>query len=83
MALYQDLPVFRDVARRTPVERLADSAKSFTEIFQLPPSLPHKWVLSECGMSETLVIIGALGGTRTPNPLIRSQMLYPLSYERW
>ncbi len=27
--------------------------------------------------------IGALGGTRTPNPLIRSQMLYPLSYERW
>ncbi len=25
----------------------------------------------------------ALGGTRTPNPLIRSQMLYPLSYERW
>ena len=38
-----------------PVERLADSVKSFTEIFQLPPSLPHKWVLSECGMSETLV----------------------------
>jgi hypothetical protein len=26
--------------------------------------------------------IGALGGTRTPNLLIRSQMLYPLSYER-
>ena len=26
---------------------------------------------------------GALGGTRTPNLLIRSQMLYPLSYERW
>ena len=25
---------------------------------------------------------GALGGTRTPNLLIRSQMLYPLSYER-
>jgi hypothetical protein len=24
----------------------------------------------------------ALGGTRTPNLLIRSQMLYPLSYER-
>ena len=29
-----------------------------------------------CGYS------GALGGTRTPNLLIRSQMLYPLSYER-
>ena len=25
----------------------------------------------------------ALGGTRTPNLLIRSQMLYPLSYKRW
>ena len=25
---------------------------------------------------------GALGGIRTPNLLIRSQMLYPLSYER-
>ena len=25
---------------------------------------------------------GALGETRTPNLLIRSQMLYPLSYER-
>ncbi len=24
----------------------------------------------------------ALGGTRTPNLLIRSQVLYPLSYER-
>ena len=29
-----------------------------------------------------LRICGALGGTRTPNLLIRSQMLYPLSYER-
>ena len=28
------------------------------------------------------VELGALGGTRTPNLLIRSQMLYPLSYER-
>ena len=26
--------------------------------------------------------IRALGGTRTPNLLIRSQMLYPLSYKR-
>jgi hypothetical protein len=29
-----------------------------------------------------VVELGALGGTRTPNLLIRSQMLYPLSYER-
>jgi hypothetical protein len=26
--------------------------------------------------------VSALGGIRTPNLLIRSQMLYPLSYER-
>jgi hypothetical protein len=30
-----------------------------------------------------LHLCSALGGTRTPNLLIRSQMLYPLSYERW
>ena len=30
-----------------------------------------------------LTSAGALGGTRTPNLLIRSQMLYPLSYECW
>ncbi len=31
----------------------------------------------------TWYFVGALGGTRTPSLLIRSQMLYPLSYERW
>ncbi len=39
-------------------------------------SRPRMWPLT-CGLSS------ALGGTRTPNLLIRSQMLYPLSYERW
>ena len=29
-----------------------------------------------------LDLLSALGGIRTPNLLIRSQMLYPLSYER-
>ena len=43
---------------------------------------------SSIGSSKRRFIIGsglwpgALGGTRTPNLLIRSQMLYPLSYER-
>jgi hypothetical protein len=32
--------------------------------------------------AEIAVDLGALGGTRTPSLLIRSQMLYPLSYER-
>ena len=41
------------------------------------------WALG-ISQSNTLTCgyIGALGGTRTPNLLIRSQMLYPLSYER-
>ena len=33
-------------------------------------------------VAPDLRISSALGGTRTPNLLIRSQMLYPLSYER-
>src|SRR3712207_6861025 len=33
-------------------------------------------------MPLTCDFVSALGGTRTPNILIRSQMLYPLSYER-
>ena len=33
-------------------------------------------------MRKRAAELGALGGTRTPNLLIRSQMLYPLSYER-
>ena len=33
-------------------------------------------------MATVIDVLGALGGTRTPNLLIRSQMLYPLSYER-
>ena len=32
---------------------------------------------------KQLMQYGALGKTRTSNLLIRSQMLYPLSYERW
>ena len=32
--------------------------------------------------SEPAAELGALGGSRTPSLLIRSQMLYPLSYER-
>jgi hypothetical protein len=33
--------------------------------------------------AEVRCEVSALGGIRTPNLLIRSQMLYPLSYERW
>ena len=33
-------------------------------------------------LPSDLDLFSALGGIRTPNLLIRSQMLYPLSYER-
>ena len=38
--------------------------------------------LSRREYGPDLRLPGALGGTRTPNLQIRSQMLYPLSYER-
>ena len=44
----------------------------------LAAGLPNE---TTCGVLPQ-VGCGALGGTRTPNLLIRSQMLYPLSYER-
>ena len=39
-------------------------------------------IASDRNRALTCGFVGALGGTRTPNLLIRSQMLYPLSYER-
>jgi hypothetical protein len=44
------------------------------------PRLTSEIKTLACGFGAAF---GALGGTRTPNLLIRSQMLYPLSYERW
>jgi hypothetical protein len=43
---------------------------------------PAGTVRTTAAGASCLVRGGALGGTRTPNLLIRSQMLYPLSYER-
>ena len=40
-------------------------------------------IASDRNRALTCGFVSALGGTRTPNLLIRSQMLYPLSYERW
>ena len=38
--------------------------------------------MGESQTGSDLHLLSALGGSRTPNLLIRSQMLYPLSYER-
>ncbi len=35
-----------------------------------------------CSEAKFPASICALGGNRTPDPLVRSQVLYPLSYER-
>ena len=44
---------------------------------------PASRVASEASASPlTCTFSSALGGIRTPNLLIRSQMLYPLSYQR-
>ncbi len=50
-----------------------------TERRQAEPELGRSAGISR---GNPLVGSGALGGIRTPNLLIRSQMLYPLSYER-
>ena len=59
--------------RRTVSIRLAASmAASLTRCQEQPPRTPP--------LSWTF--LSALGGSRTPNLLIRSQTLYPLGYER-
>jgi hypothetical protein len=45
-------------------------------------ALSHALLYRRFNLVQVLVNIGALGRSRTDNLLIRSQMLYPLSYER-
>jgi hypothetical protein len=40
-------------------------------------------IASDRNRALTCGFVSALGGIRTTNLLIRSQVLYPLSYERW
>ena len=53
---------------------------------RLSPATPLRkrgsWALGEDRARTTYWKSGAPGGIRTPDPLIRSQMLYPLSYGR-
>ena len=42
-----------------------------------PPTSTRRKTLSSDGVQLAVVETGAPGGTRTPDPLVRSQMLYP------
>ena len=43
--------------------------------------MPREATPRPVAMPAGMVFVGTLGRTRTANPLIRSQILYPLSYE--
>jgi hypothetical protein len=62
--------------RVTPMELALDKLAVTLQQARRPPLTPEN-------VAPDLLVSSALGGTRTPNLLIRSQMLYPLSYERW
>ncbi len=63
-------------ARITGFGHARDTSKSLPEsVFVCDP-------LAEAPGTALIRNAAALGGIRTPNLLIRSQMLYPLSYER-
>ena len=59
-----------------------DQADGDADAAKMRPNDDDNTSGKECAMQLTWGFGGALGGTRTPNLLIRSQMLYPLSYER-
>ena len=59
---------------------MADRLNAVLAVCLVPGDLPSALSLVRWGLARLDVC--ALGGIRTPNLLIRSQMLYPLSYER-
>ena len=65
------------VARSQPADVVGDRGR----LVGLAQPLDDAGPVSS-GSTRAFVLVSALGGTRTPNLLIRSQMLYPLSYER-
>jgi hypothetical protein len=60
--------------------RIGSQSDSDVLNFVLKPSKHYAYIAHET--PSDLHLLCALGETRTPNRLIRSQMLYPLSYER-
>jgi hypothetical protein len=65
-------------------DQAAEAAEVFARSIPRPACLVLANLLAERRLRDRrgAADLGALGGTRTPNLLIRSQMLYPLSYER-
>jgi hypothetical protein len=50
--------------------------------FELLKALPLKQVGVPVSISHRSKVFGAPGENRTPGPLVRSQVLFPLSYRR-
>ena len=75
-------PTTTGPARQTP----GPAASQTCHVSPWRPATAPQLPISPAGKApeghETPGNTGALEGTRTPNLLIRSQMLYPLSYER-
>ena len=89
--LYQDYPVdlgciFINAAGREVVKRgIADEATpeqakaSGTEVVEWTKKKPYDAIIARV---SAISFDGAPGGDRTRGPFIRSEVLYPLSYER-
>jgi len=72
----------RDAAQQVADQALGSWKPSFPFRSQQDPGDDSAACPEDQNKPLTREDVCALGGTRTPNLLIRSQMLYPLSYER-
>jgi hypothetical protein len=69
------------VLMQDAADRMGEVLTSPTAVSQVVSQTTPRPMKTKLQVSD-LHLLSALGGIRTPNLLIRSQMLYPLSYER-
>jgi hypothetical protein len=79
---HTDRPITLRVYTHVVNEQLAEAAGIFARAIDASGLVSGSVSKEAHPNGEGAFDLGALGGTRTPNLLIRSQMLYPLSYER-
>ena len=80
----QERPAPVNSSTTRPFTPLNPATRAAAPHCQTPRRYSNKVTVTVCGTTPAVLSVtqGALGGIRTPNLLIRSQMLYPLSYER-